>query len=63
MFKYSDWSVDATKILSRRELATVLADLATHCERSRQARLNRVILLRTACVRDRRLATCRRSCF
>jgi hypothetical protein len=24
MFKYSDWSIDATKILSRRELATVL---------------------------------------
>jgi hypothetical protein len=28
MFKHSDWSVDAAKILSRRELATVLADLA-----------------------------------
>src|SRR5262245_49602051 len=48
MFKYSDWSVDATKILSRRELATVLTDLATRSERSRQARLNRVIF-RLAC--------------
>jgi integrase/recombinase XerD len=48
MFRYSDWSVDGTKILSRRELGAVLADLATRCERSRQARLNRVIF-RLAC--------------
>jgi hypothetical protein len=27
MFKYSDCCVDATKILSRRELAAVLGDL------------------------------------
>jgi hypothetical protein len=43
MFKYSDRSVDATKILSRRELASVLTDLAKRGVRSRQARLNRVI--------------------
>jgi integrase len=48
MFKYSDWSVDATKILSRRELAAVLADLERRSIRSRQARLNRVIF-RLAC--------------
>jgi integrase len=48
MFKYSDWSVDGTKILSRREIGAVLADLATLCTRSRQARLNRVIF-RLAC--------------
>jgi integrase len=48
MFKYSDWSVDTTKILSRRELAAVLADLERRSARSRQARLNRVIF-RLAC--------------
>jgi integrase len=48
MFKYSDWSVEATKILSRRELGAVLADLAKRSDRSRQARLNRVIF-RLAC--------------
>jgi hypothetical protein len=37
MFKNSDWSVDGTKILSRRELGAVVADLATRCGRSRPA--------------------------
>jgi hypothetical protein len=32
-----DWSVDATKILSRLESAMVLADLAKRSVRSRQA--------------------------
>ncbi len=48
MFRYSDWSVDGTKILSRRELAAVLADLERLAPRSRQSRLNRVIF-RLAC--------------
>ena len=48
MFKYSDWSVDATKILSRRELGAVLADLERRSAHSHHARLNRVIF-RLAC--------------
>jgi integrase len=49
MFKYSDWSVDATKILSRRELGAVLADLAERSMHSRQARLNRIFRLACCC--------------
>lgn len=40
--------VDATKILTRRELAAVLADLASKAPRSRNTRMN-LILIRLAC--------------
>ena len=45
----SFWSVDQTKILTRRELACVLDDLAHRAARSASMRMNRVIF---------RLATC-----
>ena len=42
------WRIDAGKILTRRELAAVLADLAGKASRSANARLNRIIC-RLAC--------------
>jgi integrase len=45
---FTPMRIDATKILTRRELATVLADLAVRAGRSANARLNRTIL-RLAC--------------
>ena len=42
------WQVDATKVLTRRELAAVLADLSRKAIRSEGAQLNR-ILVRLAC--------------
>ncbi len=44
----STWTVDAVKILTRRELATVLHDLSSRSPRSRSVRMNRVIF-RLAC--------------
>src|SRR5436190_8992497 len=44
----SAWAVDPVKILTRRELATVLADLARRAPRSASGRMNRVIF-RLAC--------------
>jgi hypothetical protein len=40
--------VDATKMLTHRELAAVLADLAAKTPRSRNTRMN-LILVRLAC--------------
>jgi integrase len=40
--------VDASKILTRRELAVALADLASKAPRSRNTRMN-LILVRLAC--------------
>jgi len=42
------WRIDAGKILTRRELAAVLADLAGKASRSANARSNRIIC-RLAC--------------
>src|ERR1700691_4630549 len=44
----SEWTVDAVKILTRSELATVLEDLVRQAPLSRSARMNRVIF-RLAC--------------
>ena len=44
----SEWNVDPVKILTRRELATVLEDLARQTPLSSTARMNRVIF-RLAC--------------
>src|SRR5262245_26107745 len=44
----SAWTVDPVKILTRRELANVLADLARRAPRSASRRMNQVIL-RLAC--------------
>src|SRR3989304_1848246 len=48
MIAAATWSVDPLKILTRRELATVLADLARQAPRSAGARMNRAIF-RLAC--------------
>jgi len=42
------WNVDSTKILTRRELATVLADLKGKCERQANVRRN-LVIVRLAC--------------
>ena len=38
-----DWHVDATRILTKREIATVLADLKRKAARSPNTRMNLVI--------------------
>ena len=45
----SFWNVDQTKILSRRELACVLQDLASKAPRSVSMRMNRVIFRLSCC--------------
>lgn len=45
---YTPWNVDAVKILTRRELTDVLADLARRAPKSANARMNRAIF-RLAC--------------
>ena len=42
------WNLDPTRLLTRRELATVLADLATRAARSANDRRNRIVV-RLAC--------------
>jgi integrase len=42
------WAVDPVKVLTRRELATVLASLNAKAAKSPQARMNRTVL-RLAC--------------
>jgi hypothetical protein len=42
------WTLDATKLLTRRELATVLADAKKKAQRSANARCN-LVILRLAC--------------
>jgi len=42
------WNLDPTRLLSRRELTTVLADLSTRARRSANDRRNRVVV-RLAC--------------
>ena len=42
------WNLDPTRLLSRRELTTVLADLATRSRRSANDRRNRIVV-RLAC--------------
>src|SRR3990172_3073545 len=42
------WNIDPVRILTRRELACVLADLERRAERSASARMNRAIF-RLAC--------------
>jgi integrase len=42
------WQLDETRILSRREVADVLADLAIRCRRSLNSRMNRVIFAMSA---------------
>ena len=48
MFYASNWRIEPTKILSRQELAAVLADLARRSQRSVNARLN-LVVVRLAC--------------
>src|SRR5262245_58058427 len=48
MFYVPMWKVEATKILTRGELAAVLADLRRKGERSAGARLN-LVVFRLAC--------------
>ena len=48
MQTYRPRSVDATKILTRRELAAVLADLKRKAPRSKNTRMN-LVLFRLAC--------------
>jgi hypothetical protein len=52
MFANPAWTVDVTRVLTRRELATVLADARKQAERSLNSKRNLVIV---------RLAACRRS--
>jgi integrase len=42
------WNVDSTKILTRRELATVLADLKQKADRQANVRRN-LVIVRLAC--------------
>lgn len=49
MANYSTRQADATKILTKREMATVLADLRHKARRSKNARLNLVIFRLAAC--------------
>jgi integrase len=49
MANHSTRQADATKILTKRELATVLADLRHKARRSKNARLNLVIFRLAAC--------------
>src|SRR5262249_36771943 len=43
------WNLDSTRLLTRRELATVLADLATRAPRSARDRRNRVTFRLASC--------------
>ena len=43
MLTFTPWRVDQTKILTRRELAAVLADLTRKAPRSPSTRLNRIV--------------------
>ena len=45
----SFWNVDQTKILTHRELACVLDDLAHRAPRSASMRMNRVIFRLSSC--------------
>src|ERR1043165_1080500 len=48
MFSNPAWTVDATRVLTRRQLATVLADARKQAERSLNAQRN-LIIVRLAC--------------
>src|SRR5689334_14628329 len=48
MHTHSSWNLDQTRLLSRRELATVLADNATKAQKSRNSQRN-LIIVRLAC--------------
>ena len=48
MHNYSTWRIEPTKILTRRELASVLEDLHARARRSQSARLN-LVIFRLAC--------------
>jgi integrase len=48
MRTYSTWRIEPTKILTRRELASVLADLHARARHSESARLN-LVIFRLAC--------------
>ena len=61
MFANPAWTVDVTRVLTRRELATVLADARKQAERSLNAQRN-LIIVRLACccgLRVRRSAALR----
>jgi integrase len=49
MSHFSTRQADATKILTKRELAAVLADIRHKARRSKNARLNLMIFRLTAC--------------
>ncbi|HEY4313612.1 MAG TPA: hypothetical protein VGN12_29435, partial [Pirellulales bacterium] len=49
MHTYRPRALDPTKILTRRELGTVLAELARKAPRSRSTRLNLVVFRLAAC--------------
>ena len=49
MQTYRPRSVDATKILSRREMAAVLADLLRKAQRSRNTHLNLIVFRLASC--------------
>jgi hypothetical protein len=64
MFANPAWTVDVTRVLTRRELATVLADAKAQAEHSLNAQRN-LIIVRLACccglrVSDRRTPARRR---
>jgi integrase len=48
MFSNPAWTVDVTRVLTRRELSTVLADSRAQAERSLNAQRN-LIIVRLAC--------------
>jgi integrase len=48
VFSNPAWTVDVTRVLTRRELATVLADARKQAERSLNAQRN-LIIVRLAC--------------
>ena len=65
MANYSGRLADGTKILMRRELAAVLADIRLKALRSKNARLNLVIFRLAACcgLRASEIAICKwRTC-
>src|SRR5262245_28833148 len=48
MFANPAWTVDVTRVLTRREMATVLADARKHAEHSLNAKRN-LVIVRLAC--------------
>ena len=55
MFANPAWTVDVTRVLTRRELATVLADARAQAERSVNAQRN-LVIARLACCCGRRVS-------